>query len=47
MHPQTYGGEYIPLGDEIRVAPNSYIGVLVVAAATVLVSAQLYWREGH
>ncbi|MEV7011776.1 hypothetical protein [Streptosporangium sp. NPDC051022] len=47
IHPQTSGGEYIPLGDEIRLAPGGYLGVLIIAAATVQVTAQLYWREGH
>ncbi|MEU8378880.1 hypothetical protein [Streptosporangium sp. NPDC048865] len=47
MHPQASTGEYIPLGDEIILAPGAYLGVLVLAAATVPITAQLFWREGH
>lgn len=47
IHPQTGMAEYIPLGDEIIVAASGRIAVVVVAAATVTVTAQLYWREGH
>ena len=47
VHPQTGWAEYIPLGDEIVVAASGRIAVVVVAAATVPVTAQLYWREGH
>ncbi|GHE31834.1 hypothetical protein GCM10017673_38240 [Streptosporangium violaceochromogenes] len=47
MHPQSGQGEYIPLGDEIRLAPGGWVGLLVTAAAAVNVTAQLYWREGH
>ncbi|SDH69053.1 hypothetical protein SAMN05421505_12093 [Sinosporangium album] len=44
IHPQSGWGEYIPLGDEIPFDPGSRLAVVVVAAATVLVTAQLYWR---
>ncbi|GAA2411740.1 hypothetical protein GCM10010404_82070 [Nonomuraea africana] len=47
LHPQTGMGEFIPLGDELIVAPGGWLAVVVVAAATVDVTAQLYWREGH
>ncbi|GAB2468411.1 hypothetical protein GCM10027187_40760 [Streptosporangium sandarakinum] len=47
LHPQSGMGEFIPLGDEVIVAPGGWLAVVVVAAATVDVTAQLYWREGH
>lgn len=47
VHPQTGLGEYTPLGDEIVIAASGRLAVVVVAAATVPVTAQLYWREGH
>ncbi|GHE47245.1 hypothetical protein GCM10017673_56350 [Streptosporangium violaceochromogenes] len=47
IHPQTGWGEYIPLGDEIVVAASGRLAVVVVAAVSVAVTAQLYWREGH
>lgn len=47
IHPQTGMGEYIPLGDEIVIAASGRLAVVVVAAATVNVTAQLYWREGQ
>lgn len=47
VHPQTGMGEYIPLGDEIIVSASGRLAVVVIAAATVPVTAQLYWREGH
>ncbi|MBG0828564.1 hypothetical protein HS041_12370 [Planomonospora sp. ID67723] len=47
IHPQAGWGEYIPLGDEIVVAASGRLAVVVTAAATVNVTAQLYWREGH
>lgn len=47
VHPQTGFGEYIPLGEEIIVAASGRLAVVVIAAATVAVTAQLYWREGH
>lgn len=47
IHAQTGMGEFIPLGDEIIVAPGGWLAVVVVAAAAVNVTAQLNWREGH
>ncbi|MBG0819022.1 hypothetical protein [Planomonospora sp. ID82291] len=47
IHPQTGMGEFIPLGDEVVLAPGGWLAVMVHAAATVDVTAQLYWREGH
>lgn len=47
VHPQTGFGEYIPLGEEIIVAASGRLAVVVIAAATVPVTCQLYWREGH
>ncbi|WP_449060595.1 hypothetical protein [Planomonospora algeriensis] len=47
LHPQAGMGEFIPLGDEVVVAPGEWLAVVTHAAATVDVTAQLYWREGH
>ncbi|WP_043637072.1 hypothetical protein [Nonomuraea candida] len=47
IHPQAGVSEFIPFGDEVIVAPGGWLAVVVVAAATVDVTAQLYWREGH
>ncbi|MFG1873398.1 hypothetical protein ACGFIV_00995 [Sphaerisporangium sp. NPDC049003] len=47
IHPQTGMGEFIPLNDEPRVAPNGRLAVLVVATISVAITAQFYWREGH
>lgn len=47
IHPQTGLGEYIPLGDEIVIPASGRLAVVVIAAATVNVTAQLHWREGH
>ncbi|MFB4276035.1 hypothetical protein ACBJ59_12125 [Nonomuraea sp. MTCD27] len=47
VHPQTGFGEYIPLGQEIIVPASGRLAVVVIAAATVNVTAQLYWLEGH
>lgn len=47
VHPQTGMAEYIPLGDEIVIPASGRLGLTVTAAATVDVTVQLYWREGH
>ncbi|MGS2645824.1 hypothetical protein [Streptosporangium sp. G12] len=47
IHPQTGMAEYIPLGDEIVVPTSGRLGLTVTATATVPVTAQVYWREGH
>ncbi|MGW2220490.1 hypothetical protein ACWCSD_36370 [Nonomuraea sp. NPDC001684] len=47
IHAQTGMGEFIPLGDEVIVAPGGWLAVVVAAAATVNVTCQFYWREGH
>ncbi|MEV6159425.1 hypothetical protein AB0L53_54745 [Nonomuraea sp. NPDC052129] len=47
IHPQTGWAEWIPLGDEFVIAASTRVAVSVLAAATVPITTQLYWREGH
>lgn len=47
IHPQTGVAEFIPLGDEFVIPASGRLGVTILAAVTVNVTVQLYWREGH
>jgi hypothetical protein len=47
IHAQAGASEYIPLSDEIIVAPGGWLAILVHAAVAVNVTAQLMWREGY
>lgn len=47
IHPQSGMAEWIPLGDEFVIAPSTRVAFSVLAAATVPITVQPYWREGH